>query len=363
MKWTLLLLAFVACAPAAQLETFRERQPDPILDQGAHRAPVEWWYLNGHLSMPRGQKSFAAAIFQVLIPAEAKLGLFSLQALFPQPFFFGHFSLLDHASGSFRIAEKSTLPRASARVATKVGRAEQNVMDVQLADWRIAREQNASYHFVASLEDGTALELNLEPERPEVAHGPGWSGSTALGRMYYYSATRLRATGQLGGEEASGIAWLDHQWGGGDGDGGASITPRWDWLSLQLEDGRDLMVYRFRDRLGQPSAPLLSIVEPDGRVHEVTEFVLSPWRFWTAPSGAQYPVAWFLRLPDGTSLTVRAVVDDQEVRAEATAGFSYYEGAVRVTGTSRGVGYMELTGYGQGVSPFVNPFAVFGSRP
>ena len=43
-------------------------------------------------------------------------------------------------------------------------------------------------------------------------------------------------------------------------------------------------------------------------------------------------------------VTSRAVMPDQELRAKQS-GPSYWEGAVDYSGTQKGVGYVEMTGY------------------
>lgn len=346
-------LGLAACAPARALDPFVERKPDPILDQGAHNAPVEWWYLNGHLETKSGPKGFAAAIFQVLVPPNAKLGGISAQSIVPGPLFFGHYSMTDKTTGRFEINERSSLPTAALEIAA-TGSAARERMDVQLGAWRMARGDDGVYTTKLALKDGGLLEATLTPERPEVVHGPGWSGSLETGRMYYYSATRLRVTGTLNGEAVTGMAWFDHQWGGGDGDGSASTTPRWDWFSLQLADGRDMMVYRVKNAKGQVADEYVSINSGDGQASSSRVFKLRPLSSWKSRTGAEYPVVWALTLENGERFDISAVTNNQEVRSEATAGFSYYEGAVKVTGASTGVGYMELTGYAPVVN---NPFA------
>ncbi len=370
LRMGILLVLLTACAPVRQLEAFIERKPDPIADQGAHRSAVEWWYMNGHLETGSGaKKGFAAAIFQVYIPEDSKIGLISAASILPQAFYFGHYSLLDKASGTFSSSERSTLPFVkNPKIRVSDAAASETRMDVHLGDWRMTREQNGHYTVQASNNGQDAINLDLEPLRPEVIHGPGWSGNTETGRMYYYSATRLKVTGTLNGDAVSGIVWFDHQWGGGigaqAGDGSASFNPNWDWMSLQLEDGRDMMIYVVKNAKNEPSDRFISITKGDGTSTEIRNFRFQPWDTWTSPAtGGKYPTKWSLRLEDGTILTIRAVTDNQEIEARATTGFNYYEGAVTVTGTTRGVGYMELTGYVKGSSPFTNPWkALQGGR-
>ncbi len=349
----LMALTLVACAPARSLDPFQERKPDPIKDQGAHNAPVEWWYLNGHLETASGPKGFAAAIFQVLLPPNTKVGGISAQSLIPGPLFFGHYSVIDKTTGRFDIAERSSLPNAAPEIAS-AGSATRERLDVKLGAWQIVRGDDGAYSTKLTLKDGSLLDATLTPERPEVIHGPGWSGSLETGRMYYYSATRLRVTGTLNGQPVTGIAWFDHQWGGGDGDGSSSLSPRWDWFSLQLNDGRDMMVYRVKNAKGGIADEYVSITSGNGQATSSRVFKLRPLSTWKSGTGAEYPVVWVLTLENGERFDISAVSNNQEVRSEATAGFAYYEGAVKVTGAATGVGYMELTGYAPVVS---NPFA------
>ena len=53
-------------------------------------------------------------------------------------------------------------------------------------------------------------------------------------------------------------------------------------------------------------------------------------------------MAWSLGLPaEDLSLTIEARVDAQEMPTTVR----YWEGAVGVTGSAEGVGYLEMTGY------------------
>ena len=47
--------------------------------------------------------------------------------------------------------------------------------------------------------------------------------------------------------EVSGDAWMDREWS--TSALGAGVEG-WDWFTVQLEDGRDLMMYRLRRRDG-----------------------------------------------------------------------------------------------------------------
>jgi predicted secreted hydrolase len=66
---------------------------------------------------------------------------------------------------------------------------------------------------------------------------------------------------------------------------------------------------------------------------------------WTSPqTGGTYPVAWQLTIPDfGLDATVEATFPEQELPIRF--GPIYWEGAVSLSGSSTGSGFVELTGY------------------
>ena len=77
-------------------------------------------------------------------------------------------------------------------------------------------------------------------------------------------------------------------------------------------------------------------------------------RQWKSPhSGAEYPLAWRLRVrqPD-LDLQIATPVDDQEMITSRSTGVTYWEGSVTAQGRMagqdvKGRGYMELTGQAQ----------------
>ena len=75
---------------------------------------------------------------------------------------------------------------------------------------------------------------------------------------------------------------------------------------------------------------------------------MTPLRRWHSPaSQADYPVDWSLQTPLGT-LTLKALIDAQEIDARMSTGMRYWEGAaalINVAGQRLGIGYLELTGY------------------
>jgi predicted secreted hydrolase len=140
----------------------------------------------------------------------------------------------------------------------------------------------------------------------------------------------------------AGYSWLDREWSSSALDDNQA---GWDWFALQLEDGRELMFYRLRDKQGG-AHPFSrgSLVQADGNsqplLHDTVK--LTPLRHWQAEDGARYPVAWRLQVSGHElDLEVEALLDDQLMDHSVR----YWEGAVRVSGSHRGRGYLELSGY------------------
>ena len=136
---------------------------------------------------------------------------------------------------------------------------------------------------------------------------------------------------------------MDHEWFTHQLD---TSQVGWDWLSIQLDDGRELMLFQLRTKTGGID-PYSSgtYVDRQGAAHHLTvrEFSLEPDRYWVSEkTKARYPVSWRIRVPSlGLSLQCDATLDSQEL----TGATNYWEGAVRYSGSASGVGYLEMTGY------------------
>jgi predicted secreted hydrolase len=207
-----------------------------------------------------------------------------------------------------------------------------------------------------SARDGElSLALVLEAKKSLVAHGHrGLSakGDAPGNASYYVGYTRLAARGELGtgGERVavSGEAWFDHEWSTSALGAGAV---GWDWFSLQLDDGRELMYFQIRRQDGSVEAASGgTLVAVDGSTRRLTRetVALEVVSRWTSrETGGVYPSRWRLRVPgEGLDLVVEPWLADQEMRTS----FVYWEGAVSISGTASGRalagrGYVEMTGY------------------
>jgi predicted secreted hydrolase len=129
----------------------------------------------------------------------------------------------------------------------------------------------------------------------------------------------------------------------------------WDWFSIQLDDGRDLMLFEIRRRDGSVDPrSSATLIETDGRAIHIPfgEFSLDSSAVWQSKeSSANYPLVWIIEMPSyGLRLNVKAAFEDQELRTTESTGVTYWEGSVTIDGASgekkvQGRGYLEMTGY------------------
>jgi predicted secreted hydrolase len=198
------------------------------------------------------------------------------------------------------------------------------------------------------------LTLSLEAQKPAALHDhDGWIDFDGAGGSYYYSRTRMAATGTLSLDGVSqgviGIAWFDHQWGDFIAIGGG-----WDWFAVNLDDGTDLTISLVRDAAGTPVLTYGTLVDAAGAAHhlDADAFAVTPTARWTSPAtGVDYPAGWHIEIPtERLSIELQPTVAGQELDTRASTGVVYWEGSQRVTASRDGrpIGgdaYVELTGY------------------
>lgn len=355
-----------ASPPSPTPAPSRPPDPQPIVlprDDGPHDRLTEWWYYTGHLRGPAGERfGFEFVVFR------AERGDLPTS-------WAAHLALTDETRGTFHFAQRSELgPRVDRSPRDASGRPTGFALAVSGFDprrpeasppepWVMAGSNGrdllrvaltADEATAAGLAGGFRLELALAALRPAVLHdGDGWVDFGPAGGSYYYSRTRLGARGTLGlGDrtlEVEGLAWFDHQWGDFIAVGGG-----WDWFAVNLEDGTDLTISLVRNPDGRQALAYGTLVEPDGAVRHLpaSAFRVTVLDDWTSPrSGARYPAAWRIELPDEALVVeLRPTVADQELDTRATSGVIYWEGSqlVRASRDGRplsGFAYVELTGY------------------
>ena len=369
------LLACIAMAGNVELtqaQDWEYAQPDfewqfPR-DHWAHSGyKTEWWYFTGQLiDAADSTKRFGYqfTFFRVGITPDT-LPMNSAWAV--TDLVMGHAALTDLTTGEHRFSE--LVYRANGFLGEFPSAADTLVVWSRAPTgtdgvWQLGWD-GGGFFFEAS-DDQAEFALNLEtrPRKPLAFQGPnGYSrkGNGPTAASLYYSFTRLSTSGSvsLDGREyqVTGESWMDKEFGSNQ------LTENqvgWDWFSLRLNDGRDVMLYQLRNLDRETDFARTTIVSPEGEPRFLTEdawdvTVLDTWR--SPETDAEYPVAWRLESEtEGLTLIVTADARNQENRSRMIPNLFYWEGSVRITdpdGRLLGNGYVELTGYGTAAPPII----------
>jgi len=346
-----LLLGSLAAAAALAGGPLHALPPKTLVfprDRGAHPDfRTEWWYITGQLAAQApGQRTFG---FQLTFFRSRVEGTQAMASNFAaRQLVFAHAALADVQGG--KLWHDQRIARAGFGIAS----AGEQDMAVQLRDWSL----NADGRRYSARLPATDFALDLSFEETQDVLLQGRQGLSRKGpeekqASYYYSQPQLATRGsvRLQGQTftVAGKAWLDHEWSQ------ELLHPSavgWDWIGMNLDDGGALTAFRLRDKDGgavwaggsfRPAGGQPRSFGPD-------EVRFTAGRTWTSPlTQITYPVEWTVRTPLGT-YAVKAVMDNQELDSRNSTGSIYWEGlSTLLEGSGRrvGMGYLEMTGYGQ----------------
>ena len=202
----------------------------------------------------------------------------------------------------------------------------------------------------ASTKDDTlTLSLNLENKGPYILQGDkGYSikSDSASHASHYYSAPFISVEGYVQKPNSAssvvrvqGKAWFDQEW---TSQLLEQNTLGWDWMSLHLDNGSKIMAFQMR-LANQNDYITGTFIEADGSSQTLKGSDISlVARSITKVGNKSFPLSWQLRIPHKEiDITVESKKQDQW----NPALFPYYEGAVNISGSHSGEGFLELTGY------------------
>jgi predicted secreted hydrolase len=130
----------------------------------------------------------------------------------------------------------------------------------------------------------------------------------------------------------------------------------WDWVSIQLADNSELMLFNIRLK-GGTIDPYSAGTFVDARGNAThlarNEFLMQPSdSTWLSPAtNAVYPLRWKISIPKlNIALECSTSLPSQELASPAGFVPAYWEGSVLLAGSKggspiAGVGYLEMTGY------------------
>ena len=341
-------LGFDAARPGYDYQFPRDHFSHPNFE-------TEWWYYTGNLHTRQGRRfGFELTFFRYAVREES--GGDSPWNI--RDLYLAHLTLSDIEGQRFHKTDR--LSRAGPGLAG----ADAERALIWNGNWRVQWLEPAmpkGAQRLTAYADEFSLELDLSPLKPPVIHGSDGISQKAAGEgkaSHYISFTRLAASGSLVLRsetfDVKGLAWMDHEFST-DSLGADQIG--WDWMSIQLDDDSELMLYRMRrsDGTADPHSSG-TYIDADGRARRLawSEIQMTPGAGsdWKSPTtGGVYPLTWKVEIPGlDLDLTGATDLDDQEVVSERRVGPSYWEGAMNFSGQKAGkpitgAGYLEMTGY------------------
>ncbi|HEV3408767.1 MAG TPA: polyprenyl synthetase family protein [Chthoniobacterales bacterium] len=352
---------------------------EPADESPRLNSPIEWWFVQGRFATASGAShAFMVSLFRHSLEWRGLSAGNACSLLI---------SVLDETAGHVQV--RSQIDRATASFVARAvrlappawldGLALRAVMDevaeygwprsVQIEE-NPAKLKSAPFRaiwrdFTFEQKDDTFLLGFVEPEtgrrcrftlRPSQSriHLPDVAVANG-GSMEYVSYTRLALTGTVDDAPVSGQAWFDHQWGSQGwlvaGQDKEQILG-WDWLGIQLDDGRDLLAITHYDRrLDEVLCRYAVMVEANGQSELHRDLLMTRTQWWTSPTtGARYPIECQLEIPSlELRLNFSALMPNQEIPYIPPLR-SVWEGAGRVEGTCAGrklsgSARLELHGY------------------
>ncbi|WP_328190012.1 lipocalin-like domain-containing protein [Marinobacter sp. OP 3.4] len=362
MNWTALFLAWLAglslilsgCGESPDTEGFAGLAETPPASSFAQPSPsdgielpddwgphpdhrIEWWYLTANLRTEGGDPlGLQWTQFRQGLVAPDQAGGSPPASRWPL-----QAAWMAHGAVSFR--GQHWFSERFARGGIGQAGAQAEPLRVWLDHWQLEATGSNQWRLEAS-GDGWSYRLTLVPGERVIRHGDqGFSvkSDSGFGSMYF-SLVDIGITGtvKVDGTEyrVAGTGWLDREW---SSQFLRSDQQGWDWFALRLDNGGRLMAFR----VGRGGEAFRSgtWVAADGSVHALSgdQVEMVPLTSRETDHG-QVPAAWRIRVPaHGVDITVRAPEGEYWNRGL----YPYWESPVTVTGSHRGEGYMELTGY------------------
>lgn len=310
-------------------------------DNGPHpEFRTEWWYYTGNLDGDQGERlGYQLTFFRQALAPEAPQRASEWAT---RQVYMAHFAVTKAPDG---FASRERFSRGAAGLAG----AQADPYRVWLESWEAA-EVSPGVTRLQAADGPIAIDLTLRDGKPVVLQGDAGlsqKSEESGNASYYYSLTRMPTDGTVtfNGQTytVTGSSWFDREFGT------SALGPDvvgWDWFALQLDDGRDVMFYQLRRKDGTIE-PVSSgtLVAPDGTSRRLSrdEVKIDTIATWQSPrTGAVYPAKWRLQIPSADiTVDITPILADQEL----DVSFAYWEGAVNVTGSATGRGYIEMTGY------------------
>jgi len=303
----------------------------------------QWWYLTGHLKTEEGRKfGYELTFFVIGVNKKEFQSAFGLNNLY-----ISHFAVTDIDGNKYYMDEEISRGAFGAAGASDTS--------LNVFVYNNILEGNINQMHIKAKAEKFSIKLDLKSTKKPILNGNNGYSNKVYGcdecASLYFSITAMDTKGTitLNGRDypVSGKSWFDREI---NSDYNADQIGGWDWFSIMLEDNKELMIYRIRNKEGKPTKSSYAVlIDKDGKKHQLDfskiSFDITEY-FKSENTGSKYPVEWHIRIPENNiNITIEPYVKNQEFIANYSTFNHYWEGACRVTGTDKGKAYVELTGY------------------
>lgn len=308
-------------------------------DHGPHNNyAIEWWYFTAILEDENNNLfPFQWTLFRMLQPPHE-------QQSEHQQMFMAHSKLASKNQNWFE--ERFARPEL---LNVGVGDSDnQGKFEAYLDDWHWQAKSADLFpaQLNVTLQHKVIVSLSLTGEPNYVLQGnDGLSIKLADGShaSMYYSHPHIQVNGtiQLPSQtiNVTGLGWFDHEW---SSNLVSAQTLGWDWFSIHMENGTKLMLFSMRNQQ-QVEFWSGSLIDVQGQKHILSnDDIKAHASQFSSVRGKSLPLHWNIQVPKfDLNLNVSPFKTDQW----NSGSFAYYEGAIFVTGSHKGQGFLELTGY------------------
>jgi predicted secreted hydrolase len=315
-------------------------------DEGRHanfKQPKEWWYANFHLVGSTSGKEYGAFV----------------SYFYPYPMM--GFSISD-------ISEEKTYSMIKyGLLISKTGKLDLTFISKNFCDRWYTKTENGDllpfqYKMVVTANareekrDLMKLDLDMRSLKAPLIVGGTGLVEIANGMSYYYSLTKIEVIGKitLNGytEDVTGFAWFDHQWGDFNV-GGPRNRVFWEWFSIKLDDGSEIMVgdgyWVYNRQYYGKYAGGVNLLQSDNSLILLENYKITPLDYWTDPiSCRKFSSKWMLT---EESKNIELIITPDYSNQVLRFGFkpaAFWEGSCYVAGSINGKNvtgkaYVELT--------------------
>ena len=305
-------------------------------DHGEHKNfKVEWWYVTANLSSEIfGELGVQWTLFKNELAQNNKKTSWDLSS-----FWMAHSALTTkkHHFYEERFARKN------------IGLAGVTLSPFKawIDNWSASGDNKLKKLTIESNGKNFSYKLELETQFSPVLQGKnGFSLKSTTGNAsHYYSQPFYSVKGwvEINGikDKVEGLGWLDREWSS-DLLGENQIG--WDWFSIHLENGNKLMIFQVRERDGNNFVSG-SWIDKDGSKQALSakEVRITKLKSKSYIWG-KIPVKWKVDIPEKAVYLTITPLNENSLMGTL---IPYWEGPVKLSGSDKGVGYLEMTGYKQ----------------